>query len=180
MHQKSRKIAVVVAVVFAVTAGTSCNRACDREQVADAVNRLFIAVDGRVWHAVRQSFGESVLLDYSSLTGMPAGKLAPDTIVANWKGLLPGFDSTQHQTGNFIVTVDGDAAKSLCYGTAMHYLKGAAGGDVWTVVGTYEFGLQRESGVWKIVVMKYNHKFMTGNAGLPELAQARAAKRGRQ
>ncbi len=136
----------------------------------ETVVTLFVATDQGDWDTVKESFSSSVLLDYSSMTGNPAAELMPEQIVAAWKGILPGFDSTHHQLGNFITGVNGDKAEVFCYGIATHYLADE-NGNVWTVVGSYDLELVQDSDKnWKVSAMKFNFKYQDGNTSLPEKA----------
>ena len=65
----------------------------------DAVVRFFHAVDRRDWAAVRAGLGDEVATDYSSLVGSDPEQLSGDDLVAQWQGMLPGFDATQHFLG---------------------------------------------------------------------------------
>lgn len=136
----------------------------------ETVIRLFNATDQRDWNAVKETFSTKVLLDYSSMTGNPATDLSPEQIVAAWQGILPGFEYTHHQLGNFETTIDRDKATVFCYGTADHYLSDKDG-NLWTVVGSYDFDLLKDSsGTWKIAGMKFNFKYQYGNTVLPQKA----------
>ncbi|MEM9647916.1 MAG: nuclear transport factor 2 family protein [Bacteroidota bacterium] len=136
----------------------------------EVVTQLFVATDQQNWDQVKQTFDSEVALDYSSMTGNPKSQQSPDEITTAWKGILPGFESTHHQLGNFIVKGDGDTAQVFCYGTAAHYLTNE-GGNLWTVVGTYEFDLTKNAlGQWKIITMTFNFKYQDGNTSLPEKA----------
>jgi len=136
----------------------------------EAVIGLFVATDQRDWEKVTAAFDTKVLLDYSSMSGSPAAELSPDQIVTAWKGILPGFESTHHQIGNFTTTVDGNKASVFCYGTATHYLPDTQG-NVWTVVGSYNFELTKnDTNNWKVSTMKFNVKYQDGNTSLPEKA----------
>ncbi|WP_346752780.1 nuclear transport factor 2 family protein [Splendidivirga corallicola] len=131
---------------------------------------LFIATDQKDWEQVEKSFHQEVLLDYSSMNGNPASKLSPEQIISAWKGILPGFEHTHHQLGNFISSVDGNKAEVFCYGTASHYLSDKEG-SLWLVVGTYDFELEQlANGSWKITSMKFNFKYQDGNTSLPQKA----------
>ena len=135
----------------------------------ETVTRLFIATDQQDWDQVSQSFATDVLLDYSSMNGSPAATLTPEQIISAWKGILPGFEQTHHQVGNFISSENGERAEVFCYGTATHYLT-HKNGNVWTVVGSYDFGLSKAAGAWKITSMKFNFKYQDGNTALPQHA----------
>ena len=139
-----------------------------------AVTDLFVATDARNWSAIEHIFDESVLLDYSSFTGQPAATLTPADITTAWKGVLPGFESTHHQVGNFQVTEASKAAQVSCYGTASHHLPDD-NGNVWLVVGTYDFELVKDARKrWRISSMKFNFKYQEGNGGLVDKAIALA------
>lgn len=136
----------------------------------EVVTRLFVSTDQRLWNEVNAAFHSKVLLDYSSMNGQPATELGPQQIIDAWKGILPGFELTHHQLGNFITHIDGQNASVFCYGTAHHYLADEDG-HLWTVVGSYDFDLvQDKQKNWKISSMKFNFKFQNGNTSLPEKA----------
>ncbi|MEL6557343.1 MAG: nuclear transport factor 2 family protein [Bacteroidota bacterium] len=136
----------------------------------DAVNQLFVSSDQRDWNMVEQIFDDNVLLDYSSMSGNPAASLTPEAITTAWKGVLPGFEYTHHQIGNMLTTIDDNTAKVFCYGTATHYLTDEEG-NVWTVVGSYDFDLRLDAkDNWRVTSMKFNFKYQDGNTSLPEKA----------
>ena len=136
----------------------------------DAVTSLFIATDQRDWQQVTNIFYNQVELDYASMNGNPATTLTPGQIVAAWKTILPGFEHTHHQIGNYITTIEGTKATFFCYGTATHFLPDEKGNN-WAVVGSYDFELiQLENKDWKITSIKFNYKYQEGNTSLPEKA----------
>jgi hypothetical protein len=55
-------------------------------------------------------------------------------------------------------------------------VKGAAGGDVWMVAGTYFFGLTHTTAGWRISAMTLTVAYQEGNLQLPALASQRAGK----
>jgi len=139
---------------------------------AETITKMFIATDQRNWTAVENAFTEEVVLDYSSMTGNPPSNVSPHLIIQSWQGILPGFEHTHHQLGNFITDENDGTAHVFCYGTATHFLKDQ-GGNIWTVVGHYDFDLTQQQDAWKINHMKFQFKYMTGNGQLPEKAMAR-------
>ncbi|CAM1343454.1 nuclear transport factor 2 family protein [Tenacibaculum amylolyticum] len=137
--------------------------------IEQVVTKVFINTDNRNWEGVQAQFGPKVLLDYASMSGNPAAELTPKAITDAWKTVLPGFTSTHHQIGNFITEVNGTKAHVFCYGTATHYLEDEAG-NVWTVVGSYDFNVEQIEGNWKVTSMKFNYKYQDGNSGLIQKA----------
>lgn len=151
----------------------STNNSTTYQSILSTINRLFRSVDSWEWDEVAGCFAKEVLLDYSSMSGEAPVRLSPQDIVNNWRALLPGFQATHHQLGNFEVNVRRGEATVFCYGTADHYLPNDQGGDLWQVTGSYDFHLVGEGEHWKIDQMKFNFKFQQGNAELPALAQQR-------
>lgn len=142
--------------------------------IAKTVTDIFVGTDEHDWPRVQRSFAAQVLLDYTSMTGGPPATLAPAQVVAAWQQVLPGFEHTHHQLGNFDVQVLGEReATAFCYGTATHYLPQPSGGNVWTVVGTYDFHFVRHGNTWQADRMKFNLKYQDGNLTLPNLAAER-------
>lgn len=142
--------------------------------IQEKINNLFIATDQKDWNLVEQYFAPNVVLDYASMTGQPAAKVTPQQITTGWKSILPGFKYTHHQLGNFTIQVENNSASVFCYGTATHYLENEKD-NLWTVVGTYNFELEKMESDWKISSMKFNYKYQTGNSELPQLAINRVA-----
>lgn len=142
----------------------------DRAAILETVENVARGADLHQWDVVRASFAPSVTLNY----GTPE-TLSPGDIVERWEPLLEAFDATQHALSDVIVQVDGDAATARSRFRATHLMKGAAGGDVWTLEGRYEHRLVRAATGWKITAMTMTPEASSGNAGLLELAQQRAA-----
>ena len=146
------------------------------EEIIEGVNKLFIAVDNRDWESVKKLFDDTVLLDYTSMAGGEPANLTAVQIIDSWKGLLPGFDKTHHQVGNYIIEPGSQKAKVFCYGTATHYLANESKNNIWTVVGSYDFELKHVNNNWRISKMKFNLKYIDGNNDLPRMAQEKIKK----
>jgi len=156
-----RTTAVLLLSIIAITINAQA-----MEPIYKTVTSLFVASDNHEWQHLEAIFADEVELDYSSMNGHAAVLLSPKQITESWKSILPGFSHTHHQIGNFITEVNGNKAKASCYGTASHYLEDE-GGNVWTVVGTYDFELIKLGESWRITKMKFNYKYQDGNTGLP-------------
>ncbi len=147
----------------------------ESKKVEQAIIRLFVATDKSDWNNLSEVFNDFVELDYSSMTGVAGSVLSSKDIIAEWSAVLPGFDYTHHQIGNFIIEIEGDKAKAFCYGTATHFL-GNKNENLWTVVGSYDFTLKRHEHQWKITAMRFNYKYQSGNGELVNLAIENAKK----
>ena len=162
-----RSITILLLSIISITVAAQ-----QMETINETVSQLFVATDNNEWNEVESIFADQVELDYSSMNGAPAATLTPEQITDAWKTILPGFTHTHHQIGNMISKVDGSIADVSCYGTATHYLEDEAG-SVWTVVGSYNFELEKSGDQWRVTKMKFNFKYQDGNTSLPEKAMAK-------
>ncbi len=137
--------------------------------IQERVTQLFVATDQKNWEELKIVFSDQVDLDYSSMSNQPPVIQTPSEIINQWSGVLPGFDYTHHQIGNFLVEIEGNEANCFCYGTATHYLPNE-NGNVWTVVGSYNFKLKKEKQHWVITAMRFNFKYQSGNTELVGIA----------
>ncbi|MEM7101589.1 MAG: nuclear transport factor 2 family protein [Bacteroidota bacterium] len=137
--------------------------------IQESINTLFVATDQNDWEIVEQYFAHTVTLDYSSMIGQPAVTTTPQEIIKSWQSILPGFDHTHHQVSNFMINEKNGKATAFCYGTANHFLENE-NGNLWTVVGSYDFNLEKSESGWKISKMTFNFKYQSGNTALPQLA----------
>ena len=69
------------------------------------------------------------------------------------------MQAVHHQTGNFVVSVDGDTATASCYGTATHF-RPEQDNRVTSFVGSYDFRLNRIAGTWKIDSFRFDAKYV--------------------
>lgn len=138
-------------------------RLLEKDAVISAVNRLFRSVDDRDWEEARSCFAPAVYLDMASVSGAEPALTAGAEIVAGWSGELDRLDAVHHQAGNYEVEVHGEEASARCNGTAWHHRAGEPGGRTTVFVGSYDVGLRKQRGVWKIHRLRYDLKFVDGN-----------------
>ena len=138
----------------------------DQNAVIDTLNRLFISTDNRDWEAVKACFASAVLFDMTSMGGGEPATLTPEEIAAAWEQGLSHLEAIHHQAGNYVVTLNGDAADAFCYGIASHYLPNETGKNTRTFVGSYDFHLTRTNDAWRIDAFKFNLKYIDGNTNL--------------
>ncbi|WP_291912455.1 nuclear transport factor 2 family protein [Chitinophaga sp. CB10] len=136
------------------------------QQIIETIRHLFEGTDERNWTKVENTMADSLLLDYSSMTGNAATWLSPREITTAWAGVLPGFDKTHHQLLGFAVTINGDEAQAQYYGKADHFL----GNDCWTVTGGYDTILLKKDNGWKITRQTFHFEKQYGNTALPAKA----------
>jgi hypothetical protein len=139
----------------------------ERPAVEDTIVTLFNKTDAKDWSAVRAAFADQVKFDMTSLAGGQPSVMTPQQITDGWEKGLKDILQIHHQSGNFLVTIDGKSATASCYGVAYHYKPGSKGGNTRTFVGSYDFHLQKsDADVWKIDSFKFNLKFIDGNLKL--------------
>jgi fermentation-respiration switch protein FrsA (DUF1100 family)/ketosteroid isomerase-like protein len=161
------KTAFLVILILTGVGMVMAQTKTDKQTIIETIGNIFSGVDERNWGKVQGAMAKDVYLDYTSLAGGSPATLPLEKIVENWKGVLPGFQSTHHQIGNFQVNVTGDKATAIFSGLALHYLNN----ETWTVVGIYNFDLVKKSnGGWAVEKMKLNLQKQDGNLELPALA----------
>ena len=146
----------------------------DRQNIIETVTRVAVHADAHEWELLRACFTDEVKVDYTSLTGGEPSRVGADDLITSWSETLVGFDATQHQVTNFLVTLYGDEARCQAYVRAYHYLKDAPGGDSWLVAGTYDYGLVRVDKGWRVEATKLILTRLEGNMSLVDAARAHA------
>ncbi|MGW0120345.1 nuclear transport factor 2 family protein [Streptomyces sp. NPDC003327] len=119
----------------------------DRPDVIDTCTRMAWYADARDWDRLAEVFADKVTLDYTSLNGGEPVTLAPAQIVEGWRTGLGAYAATHHLLGNHLVTVDGDTAECTATFQATHR---KTDDTLWTLGGTYRFGLVRTRAGWRI------------------------------
>ena len=152
----------------------STSEIADRLAIADVVASVAYLADARDWDALRTLYADSVRVDYTSLNGGEPATVQADELIASWRGLLPGFDATQHLLGPVLVELDGDRAVARTHVRALHRIAGAEGGEEWVVGGHYTYSLARQGDRWVVTDHTLGNAYQQGNIALPGLAQGRA------
>jgi hypothetical protein len=149
---------------------------------ATVLTRMLHAIDVLDWAGVRACLANEVRTDYTELFGGEAETVSGDDLVTRWRGLLPGFDATQHLTGPVLVEqVSGEDGAGQKAGLRLrthvrgyHRIEGAEGGPEWAVHGHYVVPLQETDAGWRIAGITLQVFYQEGNTDLPDLAAKRA------
>ena len=147
----------------------------ERDDVRDTVTGMLHAIDALDWDGVAAALAAKLHVDYSSLFGGGAESLTAEALLQRWRGLVPGFDATQHLTGPVLVSVDGDTATADTHVRGYHQVAGTDGGSVWQVAGHYAMELTRDADRWRITSITLQTFYQEGDPSLPELAAARVS-----
>ena len=137
-----------------------------RQEVEDAVVRMFVATDERDWATLESCFTDPFTLDMTSMVGGAPARMTPRQVAAAWAEGFKPLDHVHHQVGNFQTEAGPAQATVRCYGIALHYRAQATGGKSRRFVGTYEISLVRPEGRWQIRQLTFKLKFIDGNLEL--------------
>jgi hypothetical protein len=85
--------------------------------------------------------------------------MTPQNIVDAWREGLAEVQAVHHQTGNLVISVDGDSAAASCYGTATHF-RPEHEKRLTYFVGSYDFELIRGDDGWKIERFRFNARYV--------------------
>ncbi|TIU87986.1 MAG: nuclear transport factor 2 family protein, partial [Mesorhizobium sp.] len=113
---------------------------------AEAVAGIGLYADLREWNRVRSYFAARVTTDYTSLFGGEVATSDRDALIAQWQGLLPGFDATQHLITNIVVEGAGNDAVARSHVRATHWFDTR----FWTVGASYLHRLVRTPEGWRV------------------------------
>ncbi len=139
----------------------------DKIELTELANKLFMYCDAKQWNRMLvEVFTPAVWFDASSLgAGEPRSMQAKD-VCQLWEEGLAGLDAIHHQSGHYLITVDGEKADIYGYATATHYKKAATKGNTRTFVGSYDLKAEQTANGWRLSQFKFNLKYMQGNASL--------------
>ncbi|MFI5844747.1 nuclear transport factor 2 family protein [Catenuloplanes sp. NPDC051500] len=149
----------------------------DKSLISDILTTAAIASDDRDWARLRSLLADRVHFDASRHVGGVPADLTAEDFVAAPAAVLNGFDGTQHNLSNMLVTVDGDEARGRADMVAYHYITEADGTVSYvTMRGRWEIALRRAAGGWLITRWAVIPTApLEGDAGLYERATARGA-----
>lgn len=139
----------------------------DRAAVFDVVLDYATGIDRRDWPLYRSIFADEVEFDFSTWRGVKT-RMSADDWVAQVKDTLAGFDATQHNMTNPVVTLNGDEATIVVYVVARHYF----GGEMQTLAGFYTDRLVRTGAGWKIAACRLVITSEQGDRALFDRARA--------
>ena len=100
--------------------------------------------------------------------------MTPEELIAGWKGIVPGFDTTWHELGAVEVTISGADATATAPVDARHWIDG----DIWRTVGIYHWDLTQIDGAWRVTRMELEMVHETGDRALVTTAMERAGQNG--
>ncbi|RWO34990.1 MAG: nuclear transport factor 2 family protein [Mesorhizobium sp.] len=131
----------------------------DKTAIAEAVAGIGLYADLREWDRVKSYFTTRVTTDYTSLFGGEAATSDRDALIAQWQGLLPGFDATQHLITNIVVEGAGNDAVARSHVRASHWIDTR----FWTVGASYLHRLVRTPEGWRVSAISIHRLYEEGD-----------------
>jgi hypothetical protein len=135
----------------------------DSLAVTQTINRYGRFVDDRDWAGLASILADTIELDFTSLWGGEPAKLTGPELVERWRDMSERLDATQHLITGVLPAIDGHTATAVANLVAVHKRVNATGGSLWTVGGTYRFGLRRRADQWVIDDLSLRVAWVTGN-----------------
>lgn len=131
-------------------------RLLDEAEIRDVATDYALALDTRDWDRLKACFTDDCVVEYEA-SGDHEGR---DAVAVACRAALEPLSCSQHFLSNFRISVDGDAATSLCYFTAQH----VRDGRTYLVAGTYTDELTRTVQGWRIARRRLAHTWESGDA----------------
>jgi hypothetical protein len=132
----------------------------DRAEIADVIERYFVALDERDWAGLDAVFAPGATLVYDM--GAPARSTHP-AMVELFRRFCDRFVLTQHLASAPLVELDGDRARARTKLRALHVQEDAAGArNAWVVHGVYRDVLARGAAGWRIVERHFRSLHVEG------------------
>ena len=139
----------------------------EREQIAEVISRLFYYTDEQNWAGLQSEvFADKVEMDMTSLGAPSVATKTPQEICEEWEAGFKDLDAVHHQSGNYLIDLEGEQANAKVHAIASHYKKDATEGNVREFIGSYDFRFSKTEGQWKMDLFKFNLKYSAGNLEL--------------
>jgi len=126
-------------------------RLIDESDLRDLIHRYAFGLDHEDWVLWRSVFTDTVTIDMTDYQpGSPVRPASADKVVAGIQTMFAGLDGSQHFMGSHRYAIDGDRATITAHMRAEHWMTSDAGGDRYTMYGTYFDEAIRTPDGWKL------------------------------
>lgn len=132
----------------------------DRESAQQLMAVYARALDEKDYETIEQCFAHDASVQY---TGFSAAMNGREEITAHMKKALDPLSATQHMFTNFIIEVDGDAAKLYCDIIAQHVTGAGDDSEIYMAGGKYNVELRRRGEGWEFARLLANSVWGFGN-----------------
>jgi hypothetical protein len=151
-------------------------RLVDRSEISETITRYFNSLDLRDWDLMRATLAEEIEVDFSELFGDPVATHESADFVDFARGVLSGFQATQHISPNHVISIEGDRATASAGMYAWHKVPSDAAAEcTFTLRGRYDIGLERTAEGWRMNLLHMSVWDEDGNKGVYDIAGQRFA-----
>ncbi len=137
----------------------------DVSAIIQMINLYGLAMDAQRWDLFDRIFTEDVEADF----GESSRWSDRSSFKRDFAAFHAAFDSTQHMMSNHLVSLRGETAQALTYGTWRLIRKGVEGGDVWEGSGWYDDDIVRRDNRWWIKRRTCRVTWWGGNPRVQEI-----------
>ena len=148
----------------------------DEAVISTIIQSVATFADQSQFEELKSLFADQIQVDYTSLFGGEIQTHTPESLMAAWASLLPGFDQTYHDLSNIQVDVNVEVAAATADVTASHYIDGF----FWQVSGEYNYQFVRDNDAWRIQAMTFQVSQEKGDRVVFEKASLVAASNSNQ
>jgi hypothetical protein len=142
--------------------------------LADTISRYGRFIDDRDWDGLASILADGIEFDFTSLWGGEPETVTGTDLVARWRDMSERLDATQHLITGVLAEINGDTAAVVASLMAVHRRANATGPALWTVGGTYRFGLRRVADQWAIDGLSLRVAWVDGNEAVIASARGRS------
>jgi hypothetical protein len=142
------------------------SQVADRLVITETVTEMGWHIDRADWNGLAGVLAPEIALDYSSLYGGAPHRVTRDELIGRMTRFVTALDMVQHLVLGVLATVRGDEASATANVVAVHRKATHLGNPLWTVAGTYDFGLVRAGGGWQIDALRLTVLWADGNQHL--------------
>jgi SnoaL-like domain len=139
-------------------------------RIISVVSSIPLAVDLANYTLAESACAPKIVVDYTSLWGGTPNTMTPAELMDAWRGIVPGFDATWHELSDVRARVSGDKATATAHVDGRHWL----GDSLWRPIGTYQWELEKQAGVWKVTRMTFSMTREIGDRSITAKAMERA------
>jgi hypothetical protein len=153
---------------------TDLERLVDRSEISETITRYFNSLDHRDWDLMRATLADEIEVDFSELFGDPVATHRSADFVEFARGVLSGFQATQHISPNHVISIEGDRATASAGMYAWHKVPPDAAAEcTFTLRGRYDIGLERTAQGWRMNLLHMSVWDEEGNKGVYDIAGER-------
>lgn len=143
----------------------------DIAAIKTLVESVAVLADSGNFEALEKLYADEIQVDYTSLAGGEPELKSPQALMAEWAGVLPGFDRTRHDISNIEVSVENARAVATADVVADHYVSDL----YWQAVGDYRYEFVNAGDGWRIAAATFNLRGEKGTRDVFGTATANAA-----